>query len=90
MKPARSLSARRTNVAAPPVSGSAAVPSAYESETIRKSSADDEQDDRREAERVRGEDAEREVDRRGDLAVGDGEERARVELALEPGQLPGH
>ena len=37
MKPARSLSARRTNVAAPPVSGNAAVPSAYEKETIRKS-----------------------------------------------------
>ena len=31
--PARSLNARRTKVAAPPVSGRAAVPSAYESET---------------------------------------------------------
>ena len=41
-----------------------------------------EQHERREAERVRGEHAEREVDRRGDLAVGDGEEGARVELAL--------
>jgi len=32
-KPARSLNARRTNVAAPPVSGNAVVPSAYDSET---------------------------------------------------------
>jgi len=36
MKPARSLNALRTNVAAPPVSGSAAVPSAYEVETTKK------------------------------------------------------
>jgi len=35
-KPARSLNARRTKVAAPPASGRAAVPSAYESETTRK------------------------------------------------------
>jgi hypothetical protein len=35
MNPLRSFIARRTNVAAPPVSGSAAVPSAYESETMR-------------------------------------------------------
>ena len=49
---------------------------------MRKSDADAEQDERREAERVRGEDAEREVDRRRDLAVGDRVERARVELAL--------
>jgi hypothetical protein len=35
-KPRTSLYARRTKVAAPPVSGIAAVPSAYESETIRK------------------------------------------------------
>ena len=52
--------------------------------------ADSEQDDRREAERVGGDDAEREVDRRGDLAVGDREERARVELARESGELAGH
>jgi hypothetical protein len=37
MKPHRSLKAIRTNVAAPPVSRIAAVPSAYESETSRKS-----------------------------------------------------
>ena len=36
-KPATSLNARRTKVAAPPVSGSAAVPSAYESDTMRNS-----------------------------------------------------
>jgi hypothetical protein len=36
--PSWSLNARRTKVAAPPVSGIAAVPSAYESATIRKSS----------------------------------------------------
>jgi hypothetical protein len=35
MKPARSFAARRTNVAAPPVSGSAEVASAYDSETSR-------------------------------------------------------
>jgi hypothetical protein len=37
MKPARSFIDLRTNVAAPPVSGSAEVASAYESETSRKS-----------------------------------------------------
>ena len=52
--------------------------------------ADDQEDERREAERVGGEDAEGEVDRRCDLAVGDGEERARVELAAEAGELAGH
>ncbi len=36
--PARSFDARRTKVAAPPASGMAAVPSAYESETTKKSS----------------------------------------------------
>ena len=82
-KPKTSLYARRTNVAAPPVSGSAAVPSAYESETIRKKMPAREEHDRREAERVRGDDPEREVDRRGDLAVGDREERRSVEDALE-------
>ena len=35
--PARSLNATRTKVAAPPVSWIAAVPSAYDSATIRKS-----------------------------------------------------
>jgi hypothetical protein len=37
-KPARSLNATRTNVAAPPVSRIVVVPSAYESVTIRKRS----------------------------------------------------
>ena len=45
---------------------------------------------RREAERVRGDDPEREVDRGGDLAVRDGGEGGRVEDALELWQLPGH
>ena len=36
MNPARSFPARRTNVAAPPVSGSDEVASAYESATSRK------------------------------------------------------
>jgi hypothetical protein len=36
-KPSWSLNARLTNVAAPPVSGRAAVPSAYESATTRNS-----------------------------------------------------
>jgi hypothetical protein len=36
MKPARSFIERRTKVAAPPVSGSADVASAYESATSRK------------------------------------------------------
>jgi len=36
MKPNTSLKARRTKVAAPPVSGIAAVPSAYDRATSRK------------------------------------------------------
>ena len=49
---------------------------------------DEEQHERREAERVRCEHAEREVDRRSDLAIGDREERPRVELAAQTWQLP--
>jgi hypothetical protein len=49
-----------------------------------------EQDDRREAERMRREHAEREVDRRCDLAVGDREQRTRVELTPQAGELPRH
>ena len=49
-----------------------------------------EEHDRREAERVRGDDPEREVDRRCDLAVGDREERGGVEDALEAAELAGH
>jgi hypothetical protein len=49
--------------------------------------ADAKENERREAERVQGDDAEREVDRRRDLAVGDREERAGVELAAEAWQL---
>jgi hypothetical protein len=52
--------------------------------------ADDEQDDRREAERVQGDDPEREVDRGRDLAVCDREERGGVEDALQPWQLARH
>ena len=52
--------------------------------------ADRQQHERREPERTRGDDAEREVDRRGDLAVGDGEERTGVELAAQAGKLAGH
>ena len=52
--------------------------------------ADAEQHERREPDGVERDDPEREVDRRGDLAVGDREERARVELAAEAGQLAGH
>ena len=90
MKPERSFVARRTNVAAPPVSGSAEVASAYESATSRKSEADAEQHERREPDGVERDDPEREVDRRGDLAVGDREERARVELAAQAGKLARH
>jgi hypothetical protein len=46
--------------------------------------------DRRQAERVEGDDPERDVDRRRDLAVGDGEERGRVEDPLESGDLARH
>ena len=49
-----------------------------------------EEDERREAERIGGDDPEREVERRGDLAVGDREERRRVEHALEAAELAGH
>ena len=52
--------------------------------------ADDEKDERRQAERVERDDPEREIDRRGDLAVRDREQNRRVEDALEPRQLPGH
>ena len=90
MNPARSLNARRTNVAAPPVSGSAVTRLGVRERDEQEEQPGDEQHERREAERVQGDDAEREVDRRGDLAVGDREERARVELAAEPGQLAGH
>ena len=88
--PARSLNARRTNVAAPPVSGIAAVPSAYESETRTNTRARDEQDERRQPERGDRDDAERDVQRRRDLAVRDGEERRRVEHALEAAELACH
>ena len=44
-----------------------------------------EQHERREAERAQRDDAEREVDRRGDLPVGDREERGSVENPLKPG-----
>ena len=47
--------------------------------------ADDREHLGRQAERVQGDDPEREVDRGGDLAVGDREERGRVEDPLEPG-----
>src|SRR5262249_39168259 len=49
-----------------------------------------EQHERREPDRVERDHAEGEVDRRGDLAVGDREERARVELAAEPRELAGY
>ena len=52
--------------------------------------AREEQDERREPERRRGDDAERDVERRRDLAVRDGEERRRVEDALEPAELARH
>ena len=64
---------------------------------LRVGERDDQEDDPRhqqhergEPERVAGNDAEREVDRGGDLAVGDGEERRCVEHALEAAQLPRH
>ena len=66
------------------------VASAYESATSEEEQAGDEQHERREPERVQRDHAEREVDRRGDLAVGDREERARVELAAQAGELAGH
>src|SRR5262249_42369926 len=49
-----------------------------------------EQHDRGEPDRVERDDSEREVDRRGDLAVGDGEERPGVELAAKAGKLARH
>jgi hypothetical protein len=52
--------------------------------------AGDEQHERREAERVQRDHAEREVDRGRDLAVGDREQRPRVELAPQAGELARH
>ena len=52
--------------------------------------ADDGEHLGRQAERVQGDDPERDVDRGGDLAVGDREERRRVENALQPRDLPRH
>ena len=89
-KPAKSLNATRTKVAAPPVSRIAAVPSAYERATTRKSSPTDAEHRGRHPERVQRDDPEREVDRGGDLAVGDGGERRRVEDTLQPRELAGH
>ena len=48
------------------------------------------QDLGREAEGVQGDDPERDVDRRGDLAVGHREERGSVENPLQAGNLPRH
>jgi len=52
--------------------------------------AGQEQDGRREPERVEGDDPEREVDRGGDLAVGDREQCRRVENALQSWELARH
>ena len=52
--------------------------------------ADAEQDQRRETERMCCDDPEREVDRRGDLPVRDGEQCARVQLTAQAGELAGH
>jgi hypothetical protein len=52
--------------------------------------AREQQHDGRQAERLRNDDAEREVERRGDLVVGDREQRGRLENAFEPAQLPCH
>ena len=89
-KPSGSLNARRTSVAAPPVSGIAVVPSAYESETRTNRRPVSSRIDGRQAERLRGDDPEREVDRRADLGVRDGEQRRRVENPLEAANLAGH
>ena len=52
--------------------------------------AGDEQDERRQAERHARDDPERDVERGGDLAVRDGEERRRVQHALEAAELACH
>ena len=52
--------------------------------------AREQEDERREPERGGGDDSERDVQRGGDLAVGDGEQRRRVEHALEAADLTGH
>ena len=48
------------------------------------------EDERGEAERLRGDDSERDVERRRDLPVRDGEQRRRVEDSLEPAELARH
>ena len=52
--------------------------------------ADEEQDERREAERVEGDDPKGEVDRRRDLPVGDRKQGGRIEDTLEARQLASH
>ena len=88
--PARSFDARRTKVAAPPVSG-------MRRGALRVRERDDEEEqpreqehERREPERGSGDDPERDVERGRDLAVGDREQRRRVEHALEAADLTGH
>ena len=90
MNPARSLNARRTKVAAPPVSRSSVVPSAYDMRDDEEEQPGEEQDVRREPERVPGDDPEREVDRARDLAVRDAEQVGRAEPPLKPRKLTSH
>jgi hypothetical protein len=88
-KPARSLNARRTNVAAPPVSGSLRFLGVrkrdHEEEHTRE-----QEDERRQPESCRGDDSESDVERGRDLAVRDREQRRSVEDALEAAELTSH
>ena len=88
--PARSLNARRTKVAAPPVSARARRTLRVGERDEDEDPARDEQNERREAERRRSHDPECDVQRRRDLPICDCEERRRVENALEATELAGH
>jgi hypothetical protein len=59
--------------------GKRTVPSAYVAAVAAKIDARDDEDERRQPERVDGGEAERVVDRGADVAVGGGEERRRAE-----------
>src|SRR5581483_220273 len=75
--------------------GAARLADGRRSLRVRERHDDEEQPDNaehggRQAERVQRDDPEREVDRGGDLPVGDGGERRRVERPLQAGELAGH
>ena len=88
--PSWSLNARRTKVAAPPVSGMRSGSLGVRERDEQEEQADAEQHPGREAERAERDDPEREEERRCDLAEGDRRQRGSLEDALQPGSFPSH